>query len=94
MNDSAVTPPTVASKVVVPDEQEDGNDSYTPEAARYPNRASNESTPAGVSGNDYEEDEKLLNHPPTPPKAKEKKHPLLLGFSHVKNNPSEESSHL
>ena len=92
MNDSAVTPSTVASKVVVPDEQEDGNDSYTPEAARYPNRASNESTPAGVSGNDYEEDEKLLN--PPPPKSKEKKHPSLLGFPYVKNNPSEESSHL
>ena len=32
--DSAVTLPSVATEVVVPDEQEDADDSYTPEATR------------------------------------------------------------
>ena len=34
VDDSAVTPPNVATEVVVPDEQEDDDDSYTPEATR------------------------------------------------------------
>ena len=43
-----MTPSNVATEVVVPDEQEEG-DSYTPEATRCPSRVSNKSTPAGVS---------------------------------------------
>ena len=45
----------------MPDEQEDDDDSYTPEATRCPSRALNKSTPAGVSDDDYEEDEEVPN---------------------------------
>ena len=67
VDDSAVTPPNVATEVVVPDEQEDGDDSYTPEATRCPSRASNKSTPAVASDDDYEEDEE------NPPKKEHKR---------------------
>ena len=68
VDDSAVTPPNVATEVVVPDEQEDDDDSYTPEATRCPSRASNKSTPAVLSDDDYEEDEE---NPPKRSKGEE-----------------------
>ena len=68
VDDSAVTLPSVAAEVVVPNEQEDNDDSYTPEATRCPSRASNKSTPAGVSDDDDNEDEEVSN----PPKKKNK----------------------
>ena len=68
VDDSAVTPPNVATEVVVPDEQEDDDDSYTPEATTCPSMASNKSIPAGVSDNDYEKDEE---NPPKKSKGEE-----------------------
>ena len=44
VDDSAVTPLNVATEVVVPDEQEDDDDSYTLESTRCPSRASKKST--------------------------------------------------
>ena len=85
VDDSAVTPPNVATEVVVPDEQEDDDDSYTPEATRCPSRASNKSTPAVLSDDDYEEDEE---NPPKRSKGEE----TPLGLAKRRGNRQEQLS--
>ena len=84
VDDSAVTPSNVATEVVVPDEQEEDN-SYTPEATRCPSRVSNKSTTAGVSVNDYEEDEEVPN---PPKKSKGETTPLVVRIGKKKENRS------
>ena len=81
VDDSAVTPLNVATEVVVPDEQEDDDDSYTLEATRCPSMASNKSTPAVLSDDDYEEDEE---NPPKRSKGEET--PLVARIGKKKGN--------
>ena len=89
MDDSAVTPANVAIEVVVPDEQEDDNDSDAPEATRCPSKALNNNTPAGVSDYHYEEDEEVPN---PPKKSKGEETPLVVRIGKRKGNRQEQVS--